>query len=160
MAYTVIVQCLAIELSAFVADDDESALLYAKQNYGQHHDEVLIIKNVDTNRIVTFIEGVEMNFDQALDLINAKAPNTPIREAIVLAAAIAERTTDNYPTASNALTNRATMCRWLDNMRGPFVVQANKIDAIKALRNQFKIGLKEGKDTVDWYLAHPDPMNW
>lgn len=55
MAYSVIVQCLAIELSAFVADDDESALRYAKQNYGQHHDEVLIIKNTETNRIVTFI---------------------------------------------------------------------------------------------------------
>ncbi len=55
MAYSVIVQCLAIELGAFMADDDESALRYAEQNYYHHHDETLIVRNIETNKIIAFI---------------------------------------------------------------------------------------------------------
>jgi hypothetical protein len=55
MTYSVIVASIAMELSVFVADDDNSALKIAEQNYFHHDNDFFYLRNASTNKLVAIL---------------------------------------------------------------------------------------------------------
>lgn len=67
---------------------------------------------------------------------------------------------NEIPVEKPLVASRFNLCSWLDDKLGLNFVNEFPNTSTHRLSHEFDIDSSDAEDAVNWYLQHPDHINW